>query len=172
MNIKKMVQLSMFTTIALTIFVVESYLPPLAPIPGIKLGLANTITLIVLALWGWKEGMLVLFLRILLGSMLTGNVISCCFSLGGGILCFLVMSLLKNIVPQKMIWLLSVIGAIFHNIGQLLVAFIVLGSSSVFWYFPILLTSGIITGTFTGVAAQYVVIRYGYMFRKKRESNK
>lgn len=172
MNIKKMVQLSMFTTIALTIFVVESYLPPLAPIPGIKLGLANTITLIVLALWGWKEGMLVLFLRILLGSMLTGNVISCCFSLGGGILCFLVMSLLKNIVPQKMIWLLSVIGAIFHNIGQLLVACIVLGSSSVFWYFPILLTSGIITGTFTGVAAQYVVIRYGYMFRKKRESNK
>ena len=172
MNIKKMVQLSMFTTIALTIFVVESYLPPLAPIPGIKLGLANTITLIVLALWGWKEGMLVLFLRILLGSMLTGNVISCCFSLGGGILCFLVMSLLKNIVPQKMIWLLSVIGAIFHNIGQLLVACIVLGSSRVFWYFPILLTSGIITGTFTGVAAQYVVIRYGYMFRKKRESNK
>lgn len=167
-----MVQLSMFTTIALTIFVVESYLPPLAPIPGIKLGLANTITLIVLALWGWKEGMLVLFLRILLGSMLTGNVISCCFSLAGGILCFLVMSLLKNIVPQKMIWLLSVIGAIFHNIGQLLVACIVLGSSSVFWYFPILLTSGIVTGTFTGVAAQYVVIRYGYMFRKKRESNK
>ena len=172
MNIKKMVQLSMFTTIALTIFVVESYLPPLAPIPGIKLGLANTITLIVLALWGWKEGMLVLFLRILLGSMLTGNVISCCFSLGGGILCFLVMSLLKTIVPQKMIWLLSVIGAVFHNIGQLLVACIVLESSSVFWYFPILLTSGIITGTFTGVAAQYVVIRYGYMFRKKRESNK
>ena len=121
-----MVQLSMFTTIALTIFVVESYLPPLAPIPGIKLGLANTITLIVLALWGWKEGMLVLFLRILLGSMLTGNVISCCFSLGGGILCFLVMSLLKTIVPQKMIWLLSVIGAVFHNIGQLLVACIVM----------------------------------------------
>ena len=167
MNIKKMVQLSMFTTIALTIFVVESYLPPLAPIPGIKLGLANTITLIVLALWGWKEGMLVLFLRILLGSMLTGNVISCCFSLGGGILCFLVMSLLKNIVPQKMIWLLSVIGAVFHNIGQLLVACIVLGSSSVFWYFPILLTSGIVTGIFTGVAAQYVVIKYGYIFQEK-----
>lgn len=172
MNIKKMVQLSMFTTIALTIFVVESYLPPLAPIPGIKLGLANTITLIVLALWGWKEGMLVLFLRILLGSMLTGNVISCCFSLGGGILCFLVMSLLKTIVPQKMIWLLSVIGAVFHNIGQLLVACIVLESSSVFWYFPILLTSGIITGIFTGMAAQYVVVRYGDLFREKRKSNK
>ena len=167
MNIKKMVQLSMFTTIALTIFVVESYLPPLAPIPGIKLGITNTITLIVLALWGWKEGMLVLFLRILLGSILTGNVISCCFSLGGGILCFFVMSLLKNIVPQKMIWLLSVIGAVFHNIGQLLVACIVVGSSSVFWYFPILLTSGIVTGTFTGVAAQYVVIKYGYIFQEK-----
>lgn len=168
MNIKKMVQLSMFTTIALTIFVVESYLPPLAPIPGIKLGLANTITLIVLALWGWKEGLLVLFLRILLGSMLTGNVISCCFSLGGGFLCFLIMSLLKHIVPQKMLWLLSVIGAVFHNIGQLLVACIVLGSSSVFWYFPILLTSGIVTGIFTGVAAQYVVIKFGNLFREKR----
>lgn len=169
MNIKKMVQLSMFTTIALTVFVVESYLPPIAPIPGIKLGLANTITLIVLSLWRWKEGMLVLFLRILLGSMLTGNVISCCFSLGGGILCFLIMSLLKNIIPQKMIWLLSVIGAVFHNIGQLAVASIVLGSRSVFWYFPILFTSGIVTGIFTGVAAQYVVIKYGYLFREKQK---
>lgn len=170
MNIKKMVQLSMFITIALTIFVIESYLPPLAPIPGIKLGLANTITLIVLALWGWKEGMLVLLLRIFLGSMLTGNAISSCFSLGGGMLCFLIMSLLKNIVPHKMIWLLSVNGAIFHNIGQLLVACAVLGSRSVFWYFPILLTSGIVTGIFTGVAAQLVVNRYGYLFREKRKA--
>ena len=83
-------------------------------------------------------------------------------------MCFLIMSLLKHIVPQKMLWLLSVIGAVFHNIGQLLVACIVLGSSSVFWYFPILLTSGIVTGIFTGVAAQYVVIKFGNLFREKR----
>lgn len=167
MKVKKMVQLSMFVTIALTIFVVESYLPPLAPIPGIKLGLANVVTLIVLVLWGWREGLLVLFLRILLGSMITGNALSCCYSFGGGMLCFLVMALLKNIFPKNMIWLLSVIGAVFHNVGQLLVASLVFGSKDVFWYFPILLTSGIVTGIFTGVAAQYVVTKHGYFFDQK-----
>lgn len=157
MQVKKMVQLSMFVTIALTIFVVESYLPPIAPIAGVKLGLANVISLIVLFLYGWREGITVLLLRILLGSMLTGNLISCAYSLGGGICCFVVMVLCKKIIPQYMIWLISVIGAVFHNLGQLAVASFMMGTTSVWWYFPILLTSGILTGAFTGVAAQYAI---------------
>lgn len=158
-NIKKMVQLSLFTTIALTIFVAESYLPVLVPIVGVKLGLANIVTLIVLMLWGWKEAFLVLVLRVILGSMFTGTMVSLLYSLGGGILCLVFMTIAKMICKKKMVWLISIIGAITHNIGQLLVAWLILGNKAVFFYFPVLLASGIITGIFTGVGTQVLILK-------------
>lgn len=155
---KKMVILSLLTTIALTIFVIESYLPPLLPIPGIKLGLSNIVTLLVILLWGFKEGALLSFMRITLASIFAGQMMSFIYSLSGGILCLLAMCTFKRIfLKEDMIWLISVIGAIFHNIGQIIAACVFLSNLSLLMYFPVLLISGIVTGSFTGVAVQYLV---------------
>ena len=151
---RKMVNLSLLTTIALTIYIVESYIPPIAPIPGIKLGLSNVVTLIILLLWGWKEALSVLFMRITLGSIFTSQLMALIYSLAGGGLCLILMCIGKKIIPKDMTWLISVIGALGHNIGQLTIASIVVNNNGVFVYLPILLISGIITGVFTGITSQ------------------
>ena len=115
-NINKIVRLSILTTIALTIFMIELHIPPLLPIPGVKLGLANIITLIVLYLYGIREASTILIIRILLGSMFFGQVVSLLYSLSSGLMCLLVMILLMKIVGKEGIWFVSVGGAIAHNI--------------------------------------------------------
>ena len=156
MKVKRMTLLAMYTTMALTIFVVESMLPPLAPIPGIKLGLANVVTLWLLIYATWKDALWVLIMRILIASMVAGQMMSFLYSLCGGLLCFAAMALLFRLLGQKHIVFISAIGAIFHNIGQVGIAMILLSSLSVLAYLPILLISGVITGAFTGLCAYFV----------------
>ena len=115
MDIKKMTALAMFSVIALTIFTAESMIGPIVPIPGIKLGLANIVTLLVLVLYGPKEAVFVLIVRILLGSMFGGQMISFFYSLSGGILCWLVMSLISVLLKKKFLVLISMCGAAAHN---------------------------------------------------------
>lgn len=159
MKLKKMVQLSLLTTIALTIFVIESYLPPLAPIYGVKLGLANIITLLAVMLWGWKEALIVFLLRVFLGSVFTGQMAALLYSLAGGGMALFIMVLGKRLLGEKLTWFISALGGIFHNIGQIIVACYLLNSLAVMIYFPLLLISGIITGIFTGVAAQVLILK-------------
>lgn len=159
MKTKRLVILALFATIALTIFTIESALPPLLPIPGIKLGLANVITLILLMFFKPSEVFLVLLVRILLGSIFGGQMMSFFYSLCGGIFCFCVMSLLTRILKKKYLPLISIGGAIAHNLGQLLVAYVVMDSAGVFAYLPVLMISGVITGLFTGLIAA-AVCRY------------
>jgi len=83
----------MFTTIALTIFVLESAIPIPIPIPGIKLGLANIVTLILILYWGFKEALIVLVMRIILGSIFAGQMMTFFYSLVGGIFCLSAMCL-------------------------------------------------------------------------------
>lgn len=154
---RKMVNLSLLTTIALTIYIIESYIPPLAPTPGIKLGLSNIVTLIILLLWGWREALSVLFMRITLGSIFTSQLMALIYSLASGGLCLILMCIGKKIIPKDMIWLISIIGAIGHNIGQLTIASIVVNNNGIFVYLPILLISGIITGIFTGFTVQFLI---------------
>lgn len=164
-SVKHITTLALFTTIALTIFLLESMIPPLVAIPGIKLGLANIVTLIVIVLFGWKDALLVLLMRIILGSIFAGQMMSMIYSLAGGLLCLLVMCILYRIFDKKLLWFISIMGAIAHNAGQLIAAALVLSSGYVFYYAPYLILSGIITGFFTGLAAMYV---YPYLsFLKK-----
>ena len=153
MDIKKMTALAMFSVIALTIFTAESMIGPIVPIPGIKLGLANIVTLLVLVLYGPKEAVFVLIVRILLGSMFGGQI-SFFYSLSGGILCWLVMSLISALLKKKFLVLISMCGAAAHNIGQILTAIVITQSISVVAYLPVLMLSAMITGCFTGLAAQ------------------
>lgn len=157
MNVKKMTILAMFTTIALTIFIIESMLPALAPIPGIKLGLANIVTLVVLLLFGWKEAFLVLFMRIFLSSLFTGQLVYLMYSVMGGLFCYMAMVLLNAIFQGHFIFLTSIFGAIFHNIGQIIAAYLLLWNGAIFVYIPILMISAIVTGLFTGLCAHFSV---------------
>ena len=97
-SVKHLVTLAMFTTMALVIFVVEAQIPVPVPIPGIKLGLANMITLFVLQKYRVRDALAVLVLRIFLGSLFTGTLVSCLYSLSGGLLCLVGMALLLSLI--------------------------------------------------------------------------
>lgn len=161
-----MVLLALFATIALTIFVLESALPPLAPIPGIKLGLANVITLILLLLFNERDAFMVLIVRIVIASIAAGQMMSFMYSLCGGMLCFVVMSLVNRILAKKYIFITSIFGAIAHNIGQILIAIVITGSLGILMYVPILMVSGVLTGTFTGFCAWFAAPRLDGIFRR------
>ena len=156
---KRLTTDALLLTAALIIFIVEAQIPPVVPVPGVKLGLANIIT--VYAIWrvGPKDAFLILIARIILGSVFAGQTVSFLYSLGGGLLCFAAMLLVRRILKEDQLWVASVIGAIFHNVGQTIVAIAVFGTVNVAFYFPVLLLSGIVTGVFTGVAAQALVRR-------------
>lgn len=154
----RLTQLALLTTIALIIFVIEANIPPLTSVPGVKMGLANIVTLSVFYLYGRKDALMVLLARVVLGALASGQIMTLPYSLSGGLLCFLVCALLFPLFPLKRLWLLSVIGAVFHNIGQIGAAIAITGTPEILWYLPVLMVSGIISGFFTGHAAQYLLL--------------
>lgn len=166
MNVKKLVQLSLFTVIAVTIFIIEAALPALAPIQGVKLGLANIVTLVLLLYYSPKDTFCVLIARILLASILSGQMMSFIYSLSGGVFCFVAMVLCNKMLNKKYIYLTSIVGAVFHNMGQLLAAFLLLRSWGIVVYIPILMISGIVTGLFTGLCAHFFHKKMGGMMKR------
>ena len=166
LTVQKMVLLAMFSTIALTIFVIESMLPPLAPIPGIKLGLANVITLILLVCFNERDALLVLFVRILLGSICAGQLMSFLYSLCGGLLCFIAMALINRLLRRQYIFITSVFGAIAHNVGQLAVAVFLVRQPGILVYLPLMMISAVLTGLFTGFCAWFTTARLERLLKK------
>ena len=159
MNVRKLCTLALLTAAALVIFVAEAQIPPVIAVPGVKLGLSNIIVLLTMYIFGRREGAVVLGLKIVLGSVFSGQLMSFFYSAAGGLLCLGVMSLLKGVLTEKQIWATSAFGAAAHNIGQLIVAIAILGTEKLVWYLPVLLASGIITGLFTGLCAQITLPR-------------
>ena len=155
-NTKRMVTDALFAAIALLLFMVEAQIPPVVPIPGIKLGLANIMTLTALHIFGKRDAAAVLSVRIIIGAVLAGKASTFVFSSAGAILCFLTLCLLHRFFTVP-IWVQSVFGAIAHNTGQLLVAAVWMHTKSVFWYLPFLLLAAILSGCFTGLSAQYFI---------------
>ncbi len=161
MKTRKLTLCAMFLAAVLIMFVIESQLPPLAPIPGIKLGLANVIILMAIFVIGKKEALLINVLRIVMGSIFAGNAMGFMYSLVGGLVSFAFMSTASLFLDKDKLWVISVLGAIGHNIGQILVAWYVTGLSYILWYLPILMISGFIMGLFTGITAQLVLKKLG-----------
>lgn len=159
MKTRNLILTAILTALALVAFTIEAAIPPLTPIYGIKLGIANVFTLFALYALGTRYAAALLFLRIVLGSIFTGQVVSFIYSLTGGVLAFLFMVLLKRFFPLKQVWILSVLCAVMHNIGQLLAAIFMTSTVQIIYYMPVLVVSGIIAGTFTGLCAQFVLIR-------------
>lgn len=166
LTVKRMVLIAALTCIALTIFVIESQIPPLVAVPGIKLGLANIITLFALVFLSPKDAFIILILRVLLGSMFSGQVMTLAYSLSGGIICLITETVLIKLVSTKFIWAISAVGAVVHNIIQITVAVLITSTPEIFWYIPYLTIAGIITGVFTGLCIQIIIQKSGKSIKK------
>lgn len=147
-----------FTALALILNYVEMLIPINFGIPGAKLGLANLIIVIVLYKTDWKEALLLSVTRIVLAGFIFGNMFSILYSLAGGILSLAVQAVLKKQGSFSVAGV-SIAGGVSHNIGQLIVAMIVVETYQVGYYLPVLLISGLLTGLLIGVISGEVLKR-------------
>ena len=146
---KRLALCAVLAAVALTIFVAESQIPPVVPMPGVKLGLANIVTLVAMVLLGRRDALAVLAVRLILGAAFTGG-----FS---AFFAYIVMAALVGVFPEKMLWVVSVLAALAHNAGQILVAVFVTGTPGIAVYILILAASGVVTGAFTGLAGMFLI---------------
>ena len=159
MKTRKLTQMALLTAIALTIFMVEAQIPPVVPLPGVKLGLSNIVTVFAVFAMGPKEAASILFCRIFLGSIFAGNFSSILYSASGGTLAILTTILLRKVLTHKQLWVAGSLGAIAHSVGQIIMAVIVTGTPGIAVYLPFLVAISIVTGMFTGLCAQFLVNR-------------
>lgn len=159
MKTRKLTTMALLAAIALTIFMVEAQLPELIPIPGVKLGLSNIITVYAVYALGAKEGATILFVRIFLGAIFSGNFGTIFYSAAGGALAILTTIGLKVVLKDNQLWVAGCLGAIAHSIGQMIVAVWATGTPSLLIYLPVLIVCSVITGLFTGLCAQVILKR-------------
>lgn len=155
---KKLVILAVFAAQAIILSIVEGWFPIPVPFPGVKLGLANIITIVLLSFFGLKETLAVICIRIFISSLYGGGFVVFLFSLTGGILSTLAMYLALKLGRDNVsLWSVSLLGSIFHNLGQLAVAAAVMKDLAVFAYLPVLLISAVIMGVFVGITGTFLV---------------
>ena len=148
----------MLNAIAITIFLAEAHLP-VVPVPGVKLGLANFVTVYVMFALGPGDALRVLSARVFLGAVFSGQMMPLIYSASGGLLSWCALCLLRRLLTGEQIWLASPVAAVFHNLGQLLAACAVLRSWAVTAWLPYLIIAAVIAGLFTGIAAQALIGR-------------
>ena len=151
--------MALLTAIALTIFMVEAQIPALIPVPGVKLGLANIVTVFAVYTMGSKEGAAILAGRIFLGAIFAGNFSTIFYSAAGGALAILVTIGLKRVLTLNQLWVAGALAAVAHAVGQMAVAIAMTATPGLIVYLPVLMVTGIITGLFTGLCAQILVNR-------------
>ncbi|MBO5754739.1 MAG: Gx transporter family protein [Clostridia bacterium] len=158
MKTKKLTALALTISFAMILSYLESRMPALVAIPGIKIGFANIAIIFALYKFGVKEAVTVSLIRIFLVSLLFGTPVSMLYSLAGGILSLVVMSVLMRLTPLREVTV-SVCGGVLHNVGQIGMASIILDTNVVIYYLPALLVSGILAGIAVGVAAGILIKR-------------
>lgn len=159
MNTRKLTTMALLSAVALTIFIVEAQIPALVPIPGIKLGLSNIVTVFAVFVLGGKEAAAILFARIFLGAIFSGQFSTIFYSAAGGLLAWLTAVGLKRVLTPKQIWVAGCLGAIAHAIGQMVVAVLLTGTPGLIIYLPVMILCAVVTGLFTGLCAQLLIDR-------------
>ena len=154
----KVAYFGVFTALALIFSYVERLIPINLGIPGVKLGFANLIIVIALYKMSIKGAYILSVVRIVLAGFMFGNLFAILYSLSGGMLSLTIMCILKK-TNKFSVFGVSMAGGVFHNIGQLLMAAIVLESVSIGYYFPVLLLSGLVTGFVIGVVSHEMMNR-------------
>ena len=167
-RLRRLVLCAVVCAVALGIFVLEAQIPLPLPFPGIKLGLSNIVTLLALALLGWKEALGIVLGRVLLGNLLLGQPSALLYALSGGLLSWLCMALLSRALPKNQLWVCGVCGGIAHICAQMLVALAVTQTPLLLWYLPLMLLCALATGLLTGTAAQ---LAYDRIIKNRRNSS-
>lgn len=159
MNLQKVVRLSMFIALAIVLNIFESYVPIInLNIPGVKVGLANIVILSVFYLYGFKEAMYVSIIRIFVVGILRTGLFSTAFlfSLSGSIISLFAMYIVKKVKVFSIVGV-SIVGSIFHSIGQIIMAYFLLKNINVMYYLPFIIIISIITGVVIGVISKEVI---------------
>lgn len=155
---KKMALYGMLVALAFIFSYIETLIPiPVGPVPGMKLGLANLVVIAALYLTGEKGAFVVSLVRIVLVGFTFASLNSMLYSLAGGLLSFAVMALLKRSKKFGMVGV-SIAGGVCHNIGQMLVATVMLGRA-IGYYYPLLCAVGAVTGAVIGAVAGLLTVR-------------
>ena len=159
MKTKRLTLMALLCAIALTIFMVEAQLPALVPLPGVKLGLSNIVTVFAVFALGPGEAAAILFVRIFLGAVFSGQMSTILYSGAGGLCAILVTIALRRVLTRKQLWVAGSLGAIAHSCGQMAVAVWITGTVGIAVYLPVMILCSIFTGLFTGLCAQFLVDR-------------
>ena len=177
--------MAVLTAVALIVFIIEAQIPLPIPAPGVKLGLANTVTLFALfygssssrgrntggrvscvsrevqekrlPVLTTAEVFMILVCRIILGAVFTGRVLAFIYSIAGGVLAFAAQAVMRKLVTDRQVWACGAVGAVFHNIGQIGAAMVITETAAIAAYLPVLIIAGVVTGAITGLAAQTLV---------------
>ncbi len=159
MKAKKLAVLGVLCAVALTIFILEAQIPAPVPIPGVKLGLSNIVTVFAVFAIGPWEGAAILAGRIFLGAVFAGNFSTVFYSAAGGLLAILTTAALRRVLREGQLWVAGCLGAVAHSIGQMAVAVPLSGTAAVLLYLPVMVVCSIITGIFTGLCAGFLLKR-------------
>lgn len=158
-KVKKITFLGLSAALALLLSYVEFLLPPLfAAVPGIKLGLPNIVIIFILYRFGLGSAATVSFVRLVISSMLFGNAMTFAYSLAGAVLSLAIMALLKKLDFFSTVGV-SITGGVAHNLGQILVALLLLDTPQIAYYMIILTVTGIISGAFIGLCGAFMIKR-------------
>ena len=165
MKTKELVRSALLVAAALALSYMERFIPlgRIVPLPGVKLGLANIVTMLAQNFLGVREGFVNLVVRCVLGSIFGGGVSGLAMSLTGGVLAYWTMALSRRI-PVFSVYGVSILGAAAHNLGQVLAAAVLMGSVYTFFYLPFLLLTGLVMGLGTGTISSFT-------FRALRAAN-
>lgn len=164
MKTQKLTFLAVFSAFATVLSFVESLLPPIwSSVPGVKMGLPNIVIIFLLYKFSVKEAVAVSFIRILVIAFLFGNFMTLLYSLSGAVLSISVMWIMKKSKGFSMVGV-SIAGGVFHNIGQIITAIIILGTKEIGFYLPVLAVSGIVAGIFIGFGG-ILLIKYAGNYR-------
>ena len=162
--VRKISVVALFSAFAILASYIETFIPSLG-IPGVKLGLANIAIVLALFLLDAESAIILNVVRIVIVGLLFGSLFSISFALAGAFVSLTVMIILKKVFKFSIITV-SIFGGFFHNVGQLIVAFILVDNYSVFTYLPVLLIAGIITGLIIGILAKLLYERTSWVCNK------
>lgn len=177
MSARKLAVSALFICFAAALSALESWLPPIVPIPGVRVGLGNTVTLFILYIgggWGGKDALAVTVLRCFLAALVTGSVMNVFFGISGGLCAVGAMLLARRALPkkerEKYLPFAGTAGALAHIFGQLVTAAVFYGTPAVFAYAPILAVSAVAGGVFTGLCTMLVLKKSdaGFLERVRR----
>lgn len=152
---KRISVIAVFTALALIFSYIEAIIPFNLGVPGVKLGIANIVVVCALYIFGVKEAAGISLIRVFVIGLLFGNAVSLIYSLSGAVLSIAVMIICKRL--KLSVIGVSAMGGIFHNVGQLSAAALILNSSAVMYYYPVLFISGIVTGIIIGMVSLPII---------------